>query len=465
MTGSDQLSHRHRRPCSALWGPRATWTGLALAVLVAACGDAGDPSTPLDPDPSPTPERIVDGGVDITLKAGTQRVPEAVVASALLEADTATQRYTFDAAALDQAGIALESGRVLLIDGVALRRIATVSDQGGNRVVTTTDAILTDAIQDGTIAWDEALLFTPEALSRMELVRPDGRLVTARSVSDNGAVTFSYTVGEYEYQLDISPSSGSAQVAVQVTKSTAQRTSARFTFTGTISQGRASGQVVVQSGQTQQFDYMNSGLQGTIDLDFAVAGEDTQDFSFEYPQPFIRFPIQAGPVPILVTLKLQVATRISVPLAFQASAQLKSRFVYSGDTGFSFAGGSFQNTSTMPAPTMGPSTADAAALIGGPVDAQIRLGIPRAEFGLFGNTIVPFVRVELFAGTQLYWGPVCKTAKVQYLITAGADLQFLGQPLASFPQDTLVGPHTLSPGQQCPQAEPVADVPFSTFLR
>ena len=264
--------------------------------------------------------------------------------------------------------------------------------------------------------------------------------------------------GSYTYTLDIAPTSGSAQVKVEVKKVSSHGATARFTFGGTLSQGRATGQVVVQGGQTQRFDYNNRGLQGTIDLDFAVSGDSVQDFSFAYPEPFVRFPIQVGPVPILVTLKLQVATRIQVPLSFRASATLRTRFQYSGDTGFEYVGRSFKNNSTMPAPVLGPSNADAAALIGGPVDAQIRLGIPRAEFGLFGNTIVPFLRVELFAGTQLYWGPVCKTAKVQYMITAGADLQFLGQPLASFPEDTLVGPHTLTPGTTCGGSSDQLDV-------
>jgi len=433
---------------------------------LAACGDSATPGTPTDPgDPGPAPERIVDSGVDVTLKAGTLRIPEALVATALVGVDTASQTYTFSEEALAQAGIQLESGRVLMVDAVALRRISAVSASSGIVTVNTTAAALTDAIQEGSIEWDHALDFTPETLATAQLVRPDGTLVAARSGKGPGAVQFQYTAGEYTYLLDILPLNGPAQVTVQVSKTSAGRISSRFTFAGTLSQGRASGQVAIQGGQTQRFDYKNSGVQGTIDLDFAIAGDDTQDFSFQYPQPFIRFPIQVGPIPILVTLKLQVATRISVPLAFQASATLKTRFQYSGDTGFEYAGGSFKNTSSMAAPSLGPSTADAAALIGGPVDAQIRLGIPRAEFGLFGNTIVPFVRVELFAGTQLYWGPVCKTAKVSYLITAGADLTFLGQPLASLPNDTLVGPHTLSPpGNACANSRAVAaPVGFASF--
>ncbi len=433
------------------------------SLALAACGDSpgSDPAAPEDPPPPPV--RIVDGDVDITLRSGTVRVSADMAAAALVSMDTTAQSYTFDATALSAAGIEMEIGRTLFVDGLALRKIATVQEAGGSVTVGTTDAILTDAIESGTIAWDEPLDFTSETLQSAQLVRPDGQTVP-RVVSESGAIQFSYTVGEYTYKLQILPLQGPAQVVVEVTKKTPQRVTARFTFKGTISQGRTGGQIVVQGGQTQQFDYRNTGMQGTLDLDFAITGDSAPDFSFEYPEPFIRFPITVGPIPILVTLKLQVATRISVPLGFQASATLKSRFQYSGDVGFQFVGGSFANSSTMPTPTLGPSVADAAALIGGPVDAQIRLGIPRAEFAMFGNTIVPFLRIELFAGTQLHWGPICKTATVQFLVTAGADLRFLGTTLASLPGDTLVGPHTLTPpGNACPQSAFTTALPEIDF--
>ena len=434
--------------------------GLLPALLLAwGCSDAAEPAGPQDPDPPEepdTPERIVAQGVDITLKSGTQRIPSSLAGNALLETDPAMQTFTFDADELDAADVTIRTGEILMIDGIALRRVTGVSTSGGQLVVTTGGAALTDAIEDGTIEWDAPLDFTPEALLRARVRRPDGTILGPASVSSNGAVVFQYTVGEYTYNLDILPINGPAQVVLQVSKTSGSRITSVFTFRGTIAQGRAQGDVAIQDGVTEHFEYRNAGVQGTIDLEFSIAGDTARDFSFEFPEPFITFPIQVGPIPILVTLKMQVATRISVPLAFQASANMKTRFQYSGDTGFEYAGGSFTNTSTMPAPALGPSLADAAALIGGPVDAQIRLGIPRAEFGFFGNTIVPFVRIELFAGTQLYWGPICKTATVQYLVTAGADLTFLGKPLASLPGDTLVGPYTLTPpDNQCGQTRPL----------
>lgn len=458
MTTNDRNTRKRGRARAA------RLAALAAVGLVMACGSGDSESTtaPPDPDPGTTePERIVDQGVDITLKPGTRRIPASLAQTALVSMDTATQQFTLDANQLAAAGATPKTGDVLMIDGIALRKVTGVSTSNGQLVVSTGDAMLTDAIQDGTIAWDAPLSFTPASAARMRLRRPDGVTLAPQS-SENGAVGFEYKVGDYTYKLDLLPINGPAQIVFQVEKETSQKVTARFTFKGTISQGRSSGQIAISNGSTDQFDYENNGIQGTIDLDFAIAGEDAQDFSFEFPEPFITFPIQVGPVPVLVTLKLQVATRISVPLAFQASAILKTRFEYSGDTGFSFAGGSFTNTSTMPAPVLGPSTADPAALIGGPVDAQIRLGIPRAEFGIFGNTIVPFFRIELFAGTQLYWGPVCKTATVQYLITAGADLQFLGQSLASLPEDTLVGPYTLTPpNNNCGPQPGLAATPIS----
>jgi hypothetical protein len=54
----------------------------------------------------------------------------------------------------------LKPGSVLFLYGVALRRVTAVQTTGPNTVVTTTQADLTDAIYEGTIAWQVPIDFT-----------------------------------------------------------------------------------------------------------------------------------------------------------------------------------------------------------------------------------------------------------------------------------------------------------------
>ena len=66
--------------------------------------------------------------------------------------------FTLDGA--EPAVRQLKPGSVLFLYGVALRRVTAVASQGSDVVVTTTQADLTDAIQDGDLQWEVPVDFT-----------------------------------------------------------------------------------------------------------------------------------------------------------------------------------------------------------------------------------------------------------------------------------------------------------------
>jgi hypothetical protein len=177
-----------------------------------------------------------------------------------------------------------------------------------------------------------------------------------------------------------------------------------------------------------------------VDLDIAAAGAGMDELAFSWPEPMIRFPVQVGPLPVIVAIKAQVVTRLQVHA--DASATARTQLSFGGDAGFRYDGTSVRTTASvgLGQPSRGPSTADAAAFIGNAVDAQFGVAAPRIEVGIFGETIVPFIRPEFFVGTRLQWGPVCKSAYVKYLVQGGVDLRFLGGTLASR-TDTISGPY------------------------
>lgn len=133
----------------------------SLAMLLAtACSTSASAPSPSPLDRPPT--YVYDG----KCKPGVVDVDAATVDAALRDMTDDGATFTFDAAAPGMD--ALQPGAVVLIWGLALRKIVSVDMQGATAVVYTdpaavvyTDpAALTDAIQDGTIKWDQSIDFT-----------------------------------------------------------------------------------------------------------------------------------------------------------------------------------------------------------------------------------------------------------------------------------------------------------------
>ena len=430
-------------------------TGAALALVLGAvaCGGGdgadgdtgGSPPVPTTPTtPAAPPES--GAGYTITYTSATTRIPDAIASQAVLSVDTAEQRYRFDAATLEGAGVTLSPGRVLLIPGVALRRIATVTTSGGVTTVTTSYAALTDAIRDANITWDAPLRYSAANLAGARLVVQDTTLAPS-SMSATGAVEFTYSAGGNDIKATVTPSGTTATIEVEVTRKAGTRTAARFTARTVLGEMRSLARIDIANGRTNRFDYDAKGLGGTVDLDIAAAGAGTDELAFTWPEPMIRFPVQVGPLPVIVTIKAQVVTKLVVNA--NASAVAKTQLSFAGDAGFRYDGTSLSTTASagLGNPSRGASSADAAALIGNAVDAQFGFAAPRVEVGIFGETIVPFIRPEFFVGSRLQWGPVCKSAYVKYLVQGGVDLRFLGSTLANR-TDTISGPYEVRESQE-----------------
>lgn len=125
--------------------------------------DGFDPVSPDDPGPEIDHEHIPDEWSDFTLPA-TQAATEYDVSyteetkliegeeiEAVVDADLDEHTYVFEEAELEQE---LESGDVLIISGVSLRRITETQLSNGQVIVETELAALSDAIESGTVAWE-----------------------------------------------------------------------------------------------------------------------------------------------------------------------------------------------------------------------------------------------------------------------------------------------------------------------
>ncbi len=416
---------------------------LGAAVLATvACSSGGDPVV-TDP-PAVTPPET-GSGYSITYAPTTVRIPDAIASQALVSADSATHVYRFSADVLSAANVTLQPGRILLVPGVALRRIAAVNTTGGVSTVTTSYVSLNEAFRDADITWDAPLRFTPAVLAGARILAGD-EWIAPSVVQPNGAVQWQYTAGSNEITASLSAAGSNATIELTVLKKTGGAANARFTARTVIGEMRSLARIDIENNKTERFDYDAKGLGGTVDLDITAAGAGLDELAFDWPEAMIRFPVQVGPLPVIVALKVQVVTKLVVN--GNASATARTSFTYGGDAGFRYNGTTMTTTASagLGTPVLGASTGDAAAFIGNEVDAQFGFAAPKIEVGIFGETIVPFIRPEFFVGSRLQWGPVCKSAYVKYLVQGGVDLRFFGSTIASR-TDTMSGPYEVRESQ------------------
>lgn len=435
---------------------------LLVAPFVVSCGDSGDdPVGPDDPDP---PETIQEAGVTAQLDPVTTYVDEALTEAALTEADTEAHRYTFDAATLEADGVELTSGRILLIHGVALRRITSVSESDGEVTVETAYATLPEAFQDAEIDWSQTTSFTPEALESAELVfEGEGLAPTAMSGS---TVSWEYEVAPYTVRGELEALGSTARVKLQAIKDLnpgAGEATAAFTAEGTIQAISSAGDIVIEDSETKAFDYENRGMGGDMRLSLAAAGAGNVGLTFKTPEAVIRFPFTIGPIPATLILKAGMVTGIEV-VGGASSVTAEVDFSWGGDAGLAYDGTTVSTTASAGLGTASASggEADLAAPIGQSVSAQWGAVVPIVEVGLFGETIVPYIQPELYLRSYLTWGPVCQRIKVDYAVDGGMNLRFLGNDLAALAEERrIAGPWELEESQDgCADGSPPA--PWAT---
>lgn len=422
--------------------PRFLAVSLTLVAFAACGGDSGGPAGPDDEG-----EIIQAPGVTAELAPETEYVDEGLTATAMIEADSDDHRYRFNAAALEEAGVQLSNGDVLLIHGVALRRVTSVAEADGELTVETGYATLPEAFRNAEIEWDHATEFTPEALQRTELVF-QGRTLAPTAV-DAQTISWEYEVPPYTVRGELEAMGSTARVKLQAVKDLASGATAAFTAEGTINAVQSTADITIEDSETKAFDYENRGMGGDIRLSLAAAGAGNVGLHFETPQAIIRFPFAIGPIPATLAIKAGMVTGIEV-VGGAASVTADVDFSWGGDGGLQYDGTTVTAKATAGLGTASASngTADLAAPIGQEVSAQWGAVVPIIQIGLFGETVVPYIQPELYLRAFLTWGPVCQRLKVDYNVDGGMDLQLLGVKVAELAEErTIAGPWELEESQ------------------
>ncbi len=366
---------------------------------------------------------------------------------ALLSVDAAGEVFTFDTALLGAAGIAFAPGEVMILEGLALRRVASVSLSGPTTIVTTAQAALNEAIVSGQMDW--ALDIGFQEIANAEIFMA-GRGSGCSPAFDPEAqqISFECSFDDYTMALTLSRTGSSSSIQYQVTKGTDQA-NASITGTGTLSNFDTDGSASFSAGELTSFQQNTQDAQMDLNIALSAAGSGSNDLNFEVPFPIIRIPFTVGPIPMSIDIGVQFVAIMEVPLSATASATASADFRYRGDTGFTYEGATVDTTATINDHEFSNGEFDSASQFVS-VDAGFGIAFPRVSLNVLTSEVA-WVHTGFTLQSSLRFGPVCKVGIAGLVVQGGYKLEIMGVELLS-DQETFASEERRVESDGCPPA-------------
>ncbi|HYA45905.1 MAG TPA: hypothetical protein VED59_09865, partial [Acidimicrobiales bacterium] len=386
-------------------------------------------------------------------------VPAAVVASALKSGSPDGTTYNFASAVGPLAR--LRSGSVMVLEGVAVRKVTGVTKAPPGLVVTTSPAAITDLVTSGTISWDAPIDFADASAVQGPGVQTEGAVLPAPAAGYQTAaaalqfhrspkaafigiggkgVTLKGKAGSYSYSLSFKQQGRAASLSITLSKSSPVEVSA--TASGTLQNFTTEGAINVQKARVGKADVSMNGLSGDFTLSYELkpltafglgaAGGFKLTIPAEITVPFaIPAPPPVGAIPMFLGLK----TAFFVSVGFSNKNQsIKGSYTvhYDGDAGFSVSKAGATTGSGI-IKGIGQVILDQAnAIMNGPITLVLGAQIPQIELGLGGEGLNIAGFVDLVADTAIKVGggfggsTGCDARDLNVLATAGAKAAFFG---------------------------------------
>ncbi len=334
----------------------------------------------------------------------------------LVRIDTAAYIYYFDNSNPKIAD--LEVNDILLIYGVALRRVTGITQSGGETRVETGYATLNEAIRDGEISWNREISFQDGVIPDVQML---GEHMGLKSTTSDG-FEFEYPYGDFTYRIKFTYTDKKADVEFEISKDLAGPVTAKFLAKGSIDNFYSSTKMKFENGQLTRFGQKNPGMQGELTLNLTVAGSGRDVITFDLPVVLFKFPMMVGPVPVTINVKVLFVFNCSVPV--DGSSRVEVKFTYNSTTGIKYDGTTVSADATMGDQSMDKNIAQTGA--SSAIAANFGLAFPRLEIGVFGDLIVPWIHTAFLIGGDYTFTPACQQARSQFIGACGVDLSFLG---------------------------------------
>ena len=312
----------------------------------------------------------------------------------------------------------LKKGDVVLIYGKALRKANKITAQGNTVVVETVAATLNEAIQEGSINWTTYCDFKPG----MQLQAEIGDNIYYPTLRADKETSFNFSYGGYDYSIVMNMNNDYATVKIGVSKKISGAIKGSFTAEGKISALYSENKIEYEKAQLKTYSNSNNNLSGELTLALTVAGSGNDALDLELPVILGAYPLMVGPIPTVITLKLQVVINAVVPL--DGSAQVSTKFKYDSQTGISWDGVKTVTKGKIGNYSIDKQNTDAGA--SSAIGVNYGIGFPRIEVGIFGNLVVPYIQTAFLIGGNYTSYPACRQIKASFIGGCGVDLSFLG---------------------------------------
>ena len=340
----------------------------------------------------------------------------------LLEVDPDTWECRFDAAGVLARGLDVSVGRILMIESLGFQRIVAVETVGEELVVQTDYATMTEAIQNGTVAWDYGVEFDADHIESFE-VKGYGEIL----LKDNTPIEVEMKIGEYIYRIKATLDNITSTFEFGVSKDLPGPAGAELKASGVINRFRSRDQIDIAEGALQEFDHELTGMRGEATLELIVAATGNDFINLEFPVTLMRVPFMVGIIPVVLNIRIQFVINASVPL--DGSARVTSKFTYDSDLGFSYAGTGVQAGGRLGPLEFGDALHETGA--SSAISANFGVGFPRVELSIAGDSVVPWAQTAFLVGGSYTMFPACQTADAQFIGAAGFDLGLFGLNLVS----------------------------------
>ena len=310
---------------------RATFGTLLLAcgsLLWTGCGD----DSPGGPDASPVAPQVITesapGELNTTFDVEWSENTTILSSDDVQDIQVDTNTHTYYVPSNVSAAQGLQVGDVVIFTGIAFRKVTSVTEDDGWIELGTVQATLTEAIANGTVAWE----YTPDFENAAPPVIIGGNNPSsAEKWAFDPAAQISTSLAKFDFSIEVGcPNEDSLFVKVTGTDPAGVT---EFSLTGGVSEFTGKGEFRIIDHELASFSYLLRDLNASLTKEMTI-GNELSLSTGELPVTLFKFPFLVGPLPMELQFPLVFAAEAIIPLGGKVTT--KTQTDYSVDVGYSF---------------------------------------------------------------------------------------------------------------------------------
>ncbi len=338
--------------------------------------------------------------------------------------------FVFDKAQLASQGLNLELGQVLLLEDTALVKVVSLTEEGGDLIVSTKPAALNEFFENADINLVQGLNISAANPPTLRVGKQELEPSFISTLGDS--IAYKTKVNGFDLSLELEPDLAGQNLKLKViveNKPGGGETSFKVAGTGVVGLKQQRLSASIQGGESQDFDFNLDDISYEFEVAYAGAEAGFAEFELALPEALeLSIPI-ATPVPLGLELSFSFALLAKVELPASASTRVSMRYSYSGNAGFETGTANVNPKGTTGSQSLEINEAEAAGAAG-PVGATFAVSAPRIKLKtkLSPDSSVKIDNIysisSLMTGSAL--AGVCLGAGTQHSVEGSYELSFWG---------------------------------------